>query len=137
MTYASFRDAVLEGFTQGFTTVRPDFPVESILYNRGDQDPPNNSPYIVVYYAELEGEFEALGRLITQTALLTIDVFVPDGQSRALVESIADDIRYTLQWLILPDSGRKTRLSKRDFAESLGGYAQSRVSCRLLYDIRS
>jgi len=136
MSYESFRTATLTGFRSGFQSIRPSFPTANIIYDRSQLLPPDDEPYLQIIYAEQEGSYTAIGKAVTQTVLLTIDVFVPVGDDLLLVEQIADDVRETISWLILPDSGRKQRLSKRDFGNTDGGYAHSRVSVRLIYDIR-
>lgn len=136
MSYESFRDTVLTRFLSGFQTINPTFDTDNIIFDGSLDQPPDTAPYLQVLYAELEGDFEAIGRVVTQTALFTVDIFVPRSSSPALREQLADNIHYVLKWLILPDNGRKRRLSKRDFADSLGGYAHTRVSVALIYDVK-
>jgi len=136
MSYETFRTAVLSGFLSGFQTVRPSFPVANIVFARSQDLPPPDEAYLQVIYAEQEGRYEAIGKAVTQTVLFTVDIYVPTGEDLLQVEQIADDVRETINWLILPNSGRKERLSKRDFGNTVSGYAQSRVSVRLIYDIR-
>lgn len=136
MAYETFRTAVLTNFFSGFQTIRPGFPTANIIFDRGQDLPPPDESYLQVIYAEQEGRYSAIGKAVSQTVLLTIDIYVPVGEDLLLVEQIADDVRETINWLILPNSGRKQRLSKRDFGNTHGGYAHSRVSVRLIYDIR-
>lgn len=135
MTFSTFRNAVLSGFQTGFTVARPTFPTANILWGRTSKTPPNNETYIRVVYADLDGDFFAVGsRDIEQNALFTVDVYVPEVVDLNEVELIATDVLEVIKFLVLPNNGRKTRLGKRDFANSLGGFAHSRVSVTFVYD---
>jgi hypothetical protein len=136
MSYHSFRTAVIDGFIDGFAILRPSFPDAGIIHNRSQDLPPVGTSYLQITFADLEGNFQALGKLNTQTALMTVDCFVPLGTDMRELELLAADVRYALLWLVLPDSGRKENLSKRDFGESIKGYEHTRVSVRLIYDIK-
>ena len=135
MSYANFRNTVLAGFSTGFAVARPSFPADNILYGRTSKQAPQGESYIRVVYADLGGEFFALGRNVEQTALLTVDVYVPETGDLNEAEAIADDILEVIKFLVLPNSGRKSRLSKRDFENSLSGMAHVRVSVTLRYHV--
>lgn len=136
MTFATFRDAVLTGFNTGFTVAQPTFPAANILWGRTSKAPPDNQTYIRVVYADLEGNFFAVGsRRIEQRAFFTVDVYVPEVVNLTEVEAISQDVLEVIRFLVLPNSGRKTRLGKRDFENSLGGFAHSRVSVTFIYDV--
>lgn len=136
MSFESFRQAVLTGFFSGFQTVNPTFDPENVIFNQSQDLPPIGQAYLQVIYADLEGDFEAIGKVSTQVALLTVDIFVPSGDDQRLREQLADNVHYVMRWLILPDNGRKIKLGKRDFSDSVGGYSHSRVSVRLIYDVK-
>lgn len=136
MSFETFRTAVLTGFFSGFQTVNPSFSTSNIIFAQSQDLPPSNEAYLQVIYADLEGNFEAIGKVSTQTSLLTIDIFVPISGDQILREQLADDVHYVLKWLILPDNGFKRNLGKRDFSDSVGGYSHSRVSVTLIYDVK-
>jgi len=136
MSFESFSTTLLTRFLSGFQTVNPTFDVDHIIFGRSQDTPPANDPYLSVLYADLEGNFEAIGKVVTQTGLLTVDIFVPLNSDPILREQLADNVHYVLKWLIVPDNGLKRNLGKRDFADSVGGYSHSRVSVRLIYDVK-
>lgn len=134
MSFSTFRDAVLTQFGQGFATARPSFPTANILYGRTKKKQPDAETYIRVVFADIEGNYEALGKRVRQTSFLTVDIYVPEVTDLNEVESIADDVLEVLRFLVLPQNSLKTRLGKRDFANSLGGYAHTRVSVSITYN---
>lgn len=136
MSYSTFRNAVASGFETGFFAARPSFPEENLLWGRSTKKPPNNQTYARAVFADLDGDFFAIGRATEQTALFTVDIYVPEVTDLNEVEDLALIAHTVIKFLVLPNSGRKKRLGKRDFANSLGGFAHSRVSVTFVYDIK-
>lgn len=135
MSFVNFRRAVQVGFQTGLLIARPVFTAANILWDRTSKGPPANAAYVRAVFDDLEGDFFAIGSTdIEQAALFTVDIYVPVVEDMLEVEEIAEDVADVIKVLVLPDSGRKRRLGKRDFANSLGGFAHSRVSVTFIYD---
>ena len=136
MTYATFSQAVRTGFQAGFFAARPSFPQDRFLWEYTQKTPPDNATFIRAVLNDLgAGEFTYIGSpMIEQTALLTADVYVPMVSDLLEIQSISQDLLEVIKFLVLPNNGFKRRLGKRDFANSLGGFAHSRVSVTLIYD---
>lgn len=135
MSYSGFRDTVMTGFNSGFAAVRPSFDTSNIFWGRTAKPQVDSESYIRAVFADLEGEFFAFGRTIEQKTLFTVDVYVPEVVDLNEVESICEDVTEVIKFLVLTHNGRKSRLGKRDFSNSLGGYAHSRVSVTFTYDV--
>ncbi len=135
MTYESFAQQLRTRFLQLFVMFLPDFSTADLLFGRGGRQAPTSRAYLRFVYNELEGDYEAIGKITTQTGLLSVDIYVPVVQDLNEVERLADGIKRIIDALIVPNGGFKRRLSKRDFQNEVGGFAHSRVSVTLNYDV--
>ncbi len=135
MSYESFSSEIMQRFRTVFVMILPTFPLADVIYGRSRREAPTDRPYMRLTYMEQEGDYRQIGKVTTQTALMMVDIFVPVVQDLQQVEQLADGVKRVIDVLIIPNGGFKRRLSKRDFGNEVGGFAHSRVSVTLNYDV--
>lgn len=135
--YETIRQAYLTGFRTRWAAFDPSWDLDTRISwpEVKDFDPPQD-PWLEVLFEDVGGFNDAVGRLDTQVALFTVDVYVPLARHAASLRgTLGKSIRDVVVALSEANEGRPGNLFFRTFGQTARDEAHGRVVLELEYTL--
>ncbi len=135
--YEDANQEYLKAFSDGWAAYDPAWNQDTRITWPYDLDfSPPDEPWLKVHFADVGGFNDAVGVLDTQTALFTVDIYVPLAtESPTLLRTLAGEVRTVMRSISTPINARPGNLFWRTFGTTPRGEAHGRVGLELEYTV--